>query len=133
MISFSIVFFLPFTFLLLRSLSTVSNSLYLSFLPSVSYSFYVTFNAILHRNFGLLRLHFPPLSGHLLSASFSTLPAHVLVTNFFFEIPLTPTSSLMSSIFFSLNSNDYSYQVGFCKPAPSPVVSLLVSSSLVHS
>ena len=57
--SFSVVFFLALFFLLLRSLSAVSNSFYLSVFPFFSHSFYATFNAIPQRNFDLPRLHFP--------------------------------------------------------------------------
>ena len=52
-------FFLPLASFLLRSLSIVSNSFYLSFFPFLSKFFYVTFNAFPHRNIGLPRLHFP--------------------------------------------------------------------------
>ena len=62
--SFSIVYFLLLTFCLLRSLSAVSNSFYLSFLyssPSISRPLLI-----------FLAFISPPLPGHLLSASFSS-------------------------------------------------------------
>ena len=72
MISFSIVFFLPFTFLLLRSLSAVSSSFFLSFFhsyPTLSRSLLI--QSLIAISVYLASIY-PTLSGHLLSASFSS-------------------------------------------------------------
>ena len=68
--SLSIVFSSSHFFLTTFSQQSPIPSIYHFFF---SFSFYVTFNALMHRNFGLPRPHFPSLSGHLLSASFSSL------------------------------------------------------------
>ena len=84
MTSFSIVFFLPLTFLF--SFASIS----------------------------------PPFSGHFLSLPLFHLPVfHMtrLLINFFLELSFTPTSTVIlfhkCSLISSLNSHDYSYEVGF--------------------
>ena len=67
--------------------------------------------------FSLFRSFSPPFSLHFLGTCICSLP--------FFSLSFHPFSLISS-----LNSRDYSYQVVFRKPGPSPVVSLLVPSSL---
>ena len=138
MISFSIVIFLPLTFLLLRSLSAVSNSLYLS----VFYSSSILSRSLLMQSSIAISVFLasisPPLSGHLLSLPVFHLP-FFLHDQPMYSSPISPEnfpslqhplSFLPLSIISSLNSHEYSYQVDFRKPGPSPLVYLLVPSHL---
>ena len=103
-ITLFIVFFLPVTFLSLRCLSAVFNSFYLLLcFPFVSQSFKVTFSAISIATFVFLISCSPPLSGHLLSASFSspvlsTCPAHSNLYDNNFLTYITPLCILLLPI-----------------------------------
>ena len=136
MISFSIVFFLPLTFLFLCSLSAVSNSFYLYFFI-IFPLFLCYFNAIPFAISVFFAAISPTHSGHLLS-----LPVY--------HLPFSPHDQPMYSSSISswnfpllqpplsfhpcyLNSHNYSYHVVFRKHVPSPVVSMSVPSSPVHS
>ena len=126
MISFSIVFFLPLTFLSLRSLPAVSSSCYL--LP-----FSPLFSLFLG-HYLLNCLGICALCQFLISHSFhmtNPCTADQFLLSTFFHSKLH-SHFIPSSNISSLNSYDYSYQVVFRKPGPSPVVSLLVPSFQVH-
>ena len=96
MISFSIVFFLPLTFLLLRCLSAVSNSSIYVF-SFFSHSFYVTFIVIPIAISVFFASISHPLSGHLLS-----LPVYHLPFVFDMTSPYTPHQFLLR-IFLQFN------------------------------
>ena len=140
MFPFSIVFFLPLNFLLIGSLSAVSNSFYN--LPHSS----PTISRSLLMHYPIKISVFPasissPLSGHLLSLSVLLSPIFSQMTS-----PCTPHQFLLKtflhsnlhfqfirvSLISSLNSHDYSFQVFSREPGHSPVVSMLVPSFLVH-
>ncbi len=100
MISFSIVFFLPLTFLSLHSLSAISNSFYLLLFfhscPTLSKSLLMQFPGAISVILASSSLQ---LSEHLLSLPVFHLPFFphaqpMYSSNFFLALPFTPTSTI---------------------------------------
>ena len=126
MISFSIVFFFLSLFsYYLCSLPAVSKSfIYISIYIYIYFFFPTLSRVLLVQSLSQFRCSSPPFPLHFpgtcslcqfISSHFSTWPAHVLLINFFLELSLTSTSTLISSIsrISSHNSHKYSYHVSF--------------------
>ena len=139
MISFSIIFFIPITFLLLRSLSAASNSFYLFFFFLHSYP--TLSRSLSMQSPSQFRSSSPPFPLHFLGIC--SLCQFFICHFLHMTSPCTPHQFILRTF---LHSNLHSHFIHFLlsallihtilttlffrKPGPSLVVSLLVPSSL---